>query len=207
MANANKPFGLRPVRKLGASDWDGRGNVYSIPTSDATSTYRIGDVVRLNGSGDALGVPGIVKTVAGDGGTLGQGAVGVVIGVGTNRYGPYIDANNLATLVVPVTKLVVYYALVADDPNLIFEVQEANAGTALTAAAIGLNANLTITAAQAGSAPLSNTVLDNATEAVTVGLDVKLIGLSQVQDNAYGLAAKWQVIINSHAYRAAITGI
>jgi hypothetical protein len=206
MANANKPFGLSPVGKLGASDYDGRGNVYSIPTSDATSTYRIGDLVRLNGSGDTFGIPGIVKTVTNDGATLGQGAVGVIIGLGTNRYGPFIDPNNLNTLVVPVTKAVVYYALVADDPNLIFEIQEANSGTALTAAAIGLNCNLTITANQTGSAPLSSTVLDNATEVVTIGLDVRLLGLVQSPDNAFGLAARWRVMINSHAYRAGITG-
>lgn len=208
MANANKPFGLRPVGKLGASDYDGRGNVYYIPASDATNTYRPGDLVRLTSAGgDALGVPGIVKSSAGDGGTLGQGAVGVVIAVGTNRNGPFINPNDLTVLYAPLVKAQAYYALVADDPNLIFEVQEANSGTPLATADIGLNCNLTITANQTGTAPLSNTVLNNGSEATTIGLDVKLLGLTQAADNAFGLAARWRVMINSHAYRAAITGI
>lgn len=207
MANANKPFGLRPVKSLIAGDWDGRGNVYSIPTSDSTNSYRIGDVVRLNGSGSANGLPGIVKSAAGDGGTLGQGAVGVIVGIGVNPSGPYIDPSNLENMHAPATKAQTYYALVADDPFLIFEVQEINSGTPLTVAAIGLNANLSITANQT-TGKISSTVLDNGTEAATIGLDVKILGFKQEPGNEVGaLAQKVLVMLNSHAYKAAVTGI
>jgi hypothetical protein len=205
MANANKPFGLRPVRSLTGADWDGRGNVYHIISTDSTSSYHIGDVVRLSGTADANGIPGIVKTVAGDGGTLGQGAVGVIIGVGINPGGPYVNQNDLTKLYAPQTKAQDYYALVADDPNLLFEVQEIGTGTPLAATAVGLNCNLSITAAHTGFQ--STTVLDNSTELGTIGLDVKLMRLAQKADNAFGAYAKWIVMLNSHAYRAAITGI
>lgn len=206
MANVNKPQGLAPVKYLNGADWDGRGNVYYIPTSDTTKSYYVGDLVRLNGSADANGIPGIVKSAAGDGATLGQGAVGVILAIGTNPNGPWINPNDLTALSAPATKAQAYYALVADDPNVIFEVQDGASGTALTAAEVGLNCNLAITANQT-TGFVSATTLDNTTEAVTLGLDVKLLGLSRIPGNGFGANAKWLVLINSHAYRAAITGI
>ena len=206
MANANQPCGLKPVKSLISGDYDGRGNVYYIPSTDSTSSYYPGDLVRLTGGADANGIPGIQKYAAGDGATLGQGAVGVVIAVGTNPNGPWANLSDLTKTSAPQTKAQAYYALVADDPFLIFEVQEIGTGTALTEAAVGLNCNLSITAAQS-TGFLSATVLDNSTEAVTIGLDVKLLGLSRTPGNAYGAYAKWLVMINSHAYKAAVTGV
>lgn len=206
MANLNKPQGLAPVKYLNGADWDGRGNVYYIPTSDTTKSYYVGDLVRLNGSADANGIPGIVKSAAGDGATLGQGAVGVILAIGTNPNGPWINPNDLTAMSAPATKAQAYYALVADDPNVIFEVQDGASGTALAATDVGLNCNLAITANQT-TGFVSSTTLDNTTEAVTLGLDVKLLGLSRIPGNGFGANAKWLVLINSHAYRAAITGI
>lgn len=206
MANTNKPQGLAPVKYLNGADWDGSGNVYHIPSSDSTNSYYIGDVVRLNGSGDANGIPGIVKTAAGDGGTLGQGAVGVIVAIGTNPNGPWVNPNDLTKLSAPATKAQDYYALVVDDPNVIFEVLDGTSGTALAAADIGQNCNLSITANQT-TGFVSSSILNNASKAATLGLDVKLLGLARIPGNGYGYSAKWLVMINSHAYRAAITGI
>ncbi|WP_230690792.1 hypothetical protein, partial [Streptococcus pneumoniae] len=89
-----------------------------------------------------------------------------------------------------------YYILVCDDPNVIFEVQEIGTGTALAATDVGPNANLV---AGTNNGYISGAMLDNSTEAVTVGLDVKLLGLSQsVTPNAFGAYAKWRVKINNH---------
>ncbi|MDX2059928.1 MAG: hypothetical protein SFV24_19115 [Gemmatimonadales bacterium] len=206
MPNVNKPSGLTPVKYLGGADWDGRGNVYSIDSAN-TSIFAPGDLVRLSGTGDANGIPGIVKSAAGDGATLGQGAVGVVLAVGTNPNGPWINPADLTAMVTPGSgKGRNYYALVADDPNIIFEVQELGTGTPLDQTAIGLNCNLSIANPATGT-QVSGTMLDNATEAATLGLDVKLLGLARKPGNAFGAYAKWLVLINSHAYRAAITGI
>lgn len=209
MANANKPFGLRPVDRLGAGDYDGRGHVYHVPSTDGTYSYYVGDVVQLSGTGDANGIPGVNKFTPNDGaggsGINGTGPVGVVLAVGTSPNGPWVNPSDLTVMSAPQTKTRDYYLLVADDPLLIFEVQEANSGTALAATAIGLNANLTYEAAQS-TGFVSNTVIDNSTEAVTIGLDVRLLGLSQVPGNAFGVAAKWRVMLNNHAYLSA-TGI
>lgn len=200
MANANKPCGLKPVKYLNGSDWDGRGNVYYIPTSDATYTYHVGDPVTLLGDGDANGVPGIVKA------TAGSGLVGVILAVGTNPGGPWVNPSDLTKVSAPKVKAVPYYALVCDDPGVIFECQEVSGGTQLTSAEIGLNANLTITAEQT-TGVLSNTIISNSTEAGTSTLDVKLLGLARRSDNAFGAYAKWLVLINNHLYRGGITGV
>jgi len=88
MANANRPWGLKPVKSLIAGDWDGRGNVYNIVSTDSISSYHIGDVVKLSGTGDANGIPGVTKFSAGDStgssGINGGGPVGVIVAIGTN---------------------------------------------------------------------------------------------------------------------------
>lgn len=209
MANVNRPQGLKPVKSLLSGDWDGRGNVYHIISTDATSSYYSGDVVSLSGTGDANGVPGISKYIANaaaaGAGVNGAGPVGVIVAVGINATGPWINPTDLTVRSAPQIKTRDYYALVVDDPFVIFEVQEGGSGTALAATAIGLNCNLTIVPAQSTGYE-SATILDNASEVATIGLDVRLMGLSRVSDNAFGFNAKWLVMLNSHAYKMT-TGI
>jgi len=198
MANTSKPAGLTPVKYLNGADWDGSGNIYYIDSADG-SAYYPGDLVKLSGSGDATrGIPGISKSAAGD------VSVGVLISVGVNPDGgPYIDPNNLTLTNAPATKTQSYYALVVDDPMVVFEMQES--GTALAAADIGLNANIIVATPGTGGR-WSASVIDNSTKATTSTLNVKLLGLARRSDNAFGTAAKWLVIINSHSYRAGTTG-
>jgi hypothetical protein len=209
MANVNRPQGLKPVKSLISGDYDGRGNVYYIPANDATYSYYSGDVVTSLGDGDANGVPGIVKYIpnaaAAGAGINGAGPLGVIVAVGINPSGPWINPTDLTVRSAPQVKTRAYYALVVDDPFVIFEVQEGGAGTALTSAAIGLNCNLSYTAAQSTGYE-SGTILDNASEVATIGLDVRLMGLSRVSDNAFGYYAKWLVMLNSHFYKMT-TGI
>lgn len=205
MANTNTPWGLRPVKSLIAGDWDGRGNVYHILSTDATYSYHVGDLVQLSGTGDANGVPGVTKYTPNDGVTLGTGACGVIVGIGVNPGGPYVNPSNLDAVYAPQVKSSDYYCLVADDPFLIFEVQEGGSGTALAATAIGNNCNLSYTAAHTGR--ISTTILDNSTEATTIGLDVHLMRLAPTPGNAFGYYAKWHVMINNHAFKAGFTGV
>ena len=209
MANINRPWGLKPVKTLGGADWDERGNVYHIPSTDSTYSYYVGDVVQLNGTGDANGIPGINKYSSGDAaggsGINGAGAIGVIVAIGTNPQGPWINPADLTKTWAPQTKASDYYALVVDDPDTIYEVQEGGTGTALTAAAIGQNCSLTITDAQS-TGYVSSTILLNSGGATTIGQDVRLLGLSRTVGNAFGYYARWLVLLNNHAYRQA-TGI
>ena len=46
MANANKPFGLKPVSYLNGSPYNGQARLYSVASGNATALY-VGDPVTL----------------------------------------------------------------------------------------------------------------------------------------------------------------
>lgn len=218
MANSNKPSGLTPVAYLNGSDWDGRGRLYHIDSGDANAYY-IGDPVSLQAgtetiAGEANGLPTLTI------GQVGAPNVGVVLSVGTSaRGGPYVNPVDLTKSWRPAAATTVpWFALVADDPNIIYEIQEAAAGppaygtgTALTVAATSKNANFVLHAPATGVS-LSGAVLDRGTApAATLAYNLKLLGLAQRYDNGawnnYGLYAKWLCLLNNHYYRAGVVGI
>lgn len=199
MANANRPSGLAPVGYLGAADWDGRGNVYYIPSGDGSAFY-IGDPVTLAGSSDANGIPSVSIGIAG------ATCLGAIIALGVNPGGPWIDPTNLDAFNIPATKTKAYYVLVADDPLTIFEIQEIGTGTPLTATEVGLNANF-VAAAPATGVRFSGYQLDNTTEAVTATLNLKILRLAPRPDNAIGQYAKWHCLINNHVARTGNLGL
>ena len=200
MANADTPFGLRPVRYLSGAPWNGQVQRYLLPSTDGTATF-IGDLVKLAGSAGANGsvvngiptggMPTIAQSAAADGG------VGVVVG-----FEPLQTDLTVLHRLASTARV----ALVVDDPNVIFEIQEVSGGTALTVAEVGLNANVVVGSGSTTTG-LSGMELGNATEAVTVSLDLKILRLVQREDVEIGEHAKWEVLINNHAFRAGVTGV
>lgn len=196
MANANKPMGLSPVSHVLGIPWSGGCHVYYIASTD-NNAFAIGDPVASSGSGDGNGVPGITLATAG---TAFRGAI-----VGFGRYESLMaNPANLDSNIIPATKSYAYYAMVADDPFIIFEGQEIGTGTQLTAAEIGLNVNMV---AGANSGYVSGWLITNTTEATTSSLDLKLLGLARRSDNAFGAYAKWLVMINNHELKPGSTGV
>lgn len=189
MANANTPMGLVPVAFLSGSPWNGQARQYYIPSSDGNA-FAIGDPVSYAGGADANGIASVTLS------TPGSGILGVIVSAGGTVYGgPSADPANLNTTVIPATKTKGYYVLVCDSPDVVFEVQEIGTGTQLTAAEVGLNANLV---AGTNSGYMSGWLVTNTTEAVTATLDVRLLGLAPRPGNAFGAYAKWLVKINNH---------
>lgn len=203
MANANRPMGLWPVKHLTGAPFNGQGNLYQIAAAD-TNAYAIGDPVVSSGSGDANGVPGITLAAA-------TGNIrGVILGLGKSTGNAIafeaglFNPDNLNQTIRPSgAQASDWYALVADSPDLIFEVQEVGTGTALAAADIGLNTNLLV---GANNGFQSGWLLDNATKGTTSTLQVRILGLNRSQDNAFGAYAKWLVKINSHELSAGTAG-
>jgi hypothetical protein len=190
MANANRPSGLTPVKNLNGSPWNGQANVYSIAASYATA-LAIGDPVISSGTSDANGVQGIA--IAGTTGAI----RGVIVGLGTSEAGIF-NPSNLNSIIRPASDPAVWYALVVDDPNVIFEIQEHSNGTQLTAAECGLNQ---VMVSGANNGYVSGWLLASATDATpntTATLQLRLLGLSRRTDNAFGAFAKWLVQINVH---------
>ena len=200
MANANRPSGLSPVQYLNGSPWNGQARQYCIPSAD-TNAYAIDDPVTLGGSADSNGVPTVTLATAGTGNAI----LGSIVSAGgTVDGGPKADFANLDTIVIPATKTKAYYVLVADDPNILYEIQETSAATQLTAADVGLIANLNSTA---HNGYISGWQL-NATAATTAAHQVRLLGLRRTtSNNVYGAYAKWLVRINNHALANATVGI
>lgn len=200
MANADRPSGLSPVQYLNGAPWNGQARTYCIPQTDDTNPYAIGDPVVLAGSADSRGVPTITLATAGTGNSV----LGAIVSMGGGTYaGVHADPNDLNTIVVPATKNRDYYVMVADDPNIVFEIQEVSGGTALTAAEVSLNANL-ISGTNNGY--VSGWEVNNSGETTTATLQLKLLMLAQRQDNAFGEHAKWWVLINNHCYRIGQVG-
>lgn len=200
MANVNKPSGLTPVKYLNGADWDGRGNVYSIAAANAT-ILSPGDPVTLTGTADATGkYPQIARA------TPGSGLIGVLIAVGLNPDGPFVNPNDLTVVQKPANAAPVYYALVCDSPDVIYEVQEDGVGGNLAITEVGLNANV-IFANPATGVVVSAVLLDSSTAAVTATLDCKILRLAPRVDNALGAYAKWWVTINYHRLAPNIAGV
>jgi hypothetical protein len=193
MANPNNANGLVPVRSLIGAPYTGATNAYSVPAADGT-LIGIGDLVKINGTGQTINdvtYQDVIRAAQGD----------VFVGV--------------VTSVEPVTRDSTVYreasvqriVNVADDPNLLFEVQEVSGGTQIAVNDIGLNANILVANASTTTG-LSGTMLDNATPPATTNtLDLKIVGLANKPNNAVGANAKWIVRINRHQYVNQIAGV
>lgn len=200
MANVDRPRGLFPVKYISGAPYNGAVNMYLLPSSDGTATF-IGDLVKLGGSAGAAGtvVAGIdvegMATIAQS--AAGDKSVGVVVG-----FLPLSTDLTTRHRVGSTNRI----ALVADDPNLLFEIQEVSGGTALTATEVGLNANVVVGSGSTTTG-MSAMELDNSTEASDAALNLTIIGLAKRPDNAYGEHAKWLVKINDHQFAAGVAGV
>lgn len=193
----NAPNGFQPVKKLDGSAWTGATNPYQIASAYATALFR-GDPVTTLADG-TLGV-----------GVAGATCVGVFWGVkytdstGTVRFMNYWPGNP-GVLTGSVVE-----ALVIDDPNTVFSIQETSgtgtAGTPLALSDRGFNINFLYTAGSTstGSSAVS---INNATEADTATLNCKILQLDPTPGNVVGAFANWLVTLNNHFYRGGTTGI
>lgn len=191
MANTNAARGFSPVRHRSGAPYNGAATEYVVLASDGTALY-IGDPVVMSGSSDANGVPTVVKATAAGGAYI----TGVVVGVKpeTRDSTIYRAASTLRTL------------LVADDPDLVFEVQEDAVGGALALASVGLNADW-VDGTGSTTTGQSGVQLDTSTAATTNTLQLRVLGFSRTVDNEPAVAnAKVLVQFNLHSMRN-LTGI
>lgn len=191
MANSNTPFGLRPIRHINGEPYSGAATRYYVPASDSTALY-IGDPVIIAGSADADGVATVTKATAAGGAYM----LGPVVSVEpiTRDSTTYREASTAR------------YVWVADNPDLVFLVQEDGVGGALAAADVGLNADW-IAGSGSTVTGLSGAMLDTSTKATTNTLQLRIQGFAQSVDNEVGSAnAKVLVTINLHTRRN-LTGI
>jgi len=198
MANADTPNGLRPVRYLDGSPYNGAHNLY---LSDDSSAIFIGDVVTHLGSAGAAGtfVSGVdvegMPTVTIY--AVNDNAIGVVVGMLPlpTALQTYHKAASVARVL-----------MVADDPGLIFEVQEDSVGADFGAVDVGRNVD--ILGAIAGNTTSGQSIqeLDSSVTSVTTTAGFRLMRLVPRPNNAIGANARWEVKFVEHMSLSA-TGI
>lgn len=169
------PFGLTPVRYKSGAPYNGAANLYSVAAGETNNIF-IGDPVLISGTGDAAGIPGVVRAAAGDRMT------GVVVG-----FGQFDGASAGSTTAINRgyrTALTADYLLVADDPALLFAVEEDAVGGALATTDIGNNADL-VGGTGSTVTRRSGYMLDSSTK-VTTTAQVRIWGFDQTIGNTIG---------------------
>ena len=187
----NAPWGLLPDRYANGSPYTGTTNQYNIASGYATSLFTNDPVTTLNDGTIGIGVAAAAIR-------------GIFMGckytdtLGSVKFYPYWPASTT----VQTGSTVV--ALVIDDPNIVVNMQETNgsgaAGTALALADRGLNADFYVGAGNTTTG-LSGTTLNNATEATTATLNMKILDLTPVPGNVVGSFANWLCTINNHQFK------
>ena len=195
MANTSRINGFRPVKHLNGAPYNGQANLYYVAT--ASDEIYVGDVAKRGSAADSNGIPGADLCGATD------QPIGVVVGIMDAGFTPVnkMTTGDL-TLGFPYNQRIDAsdtgrYILVADSPDLVFEVEAGNGTPA--AADIGLNASHA-NGTRSSSVNVCPAYIDMGTEATTATLNFKLLGFSLKADNEVGANAKMLVSFNVHAY-------
>lgn len=199
MPNLNAPWGLRPVQTMLSSPYGGDIMQFSVPAGDATAIF-VGDPVKLVGTSQFIN-----GAVFGD---IAQAATGdIIAGV---VVGFLADTRDSLLYRAASTQRI---ALVNIDPNALYEIQQVAGGTPLTANDVGLNANFVVAAGSTFTGQ-SGVTINNASEAGTNTLDLKIVAMPNRLDNDPGTAvgtgadaSRFYVRINRHQFANQIAGV
>lgn len=195
MANLNAPKGLLPVQHLDGSPYNGKVNMYLVPASDGTAMF-VGDPVKSGGTAGAVGssangiptegMPTVTTAAAGN--TL----RGVVVGFLPNQDNLMQKHRAASTLRI---------ALVADSPDIVFEIQEDAVGAPTALVDVGENADIVYTAGSALTG-ISAVQLDSSDHVATTA-QLRILGFVNRPGNEAAVAnAKLLVMINEHELKA-----
>ena len=207
MANADRPNGFKPVKHLNGSPWNGRTRKYACPASETTA-IGIGDIVSLSTKPVLAGNhPGIESI--GTGTVTTGNFVGVVVGFEVVNPTGGVSGGASPSLDLPQYKAAstLKYALVCDDPDVLFEAQADDAGIDLT----DIGANVAIIGGAASTVTgASIQEIDGSSGAVTAALPLTIMEAVNRPNNQYvadgavtGVAfARFLVKINNHQYRS-----
>lgn len=200
MPNANIPRGIMPVRYRSGAMYNGAANIYNVPASFATALF-IGDpVIGVTNTSDGNGIPNV--TIAGGAGAI---LLGAVVGFVAAGDPPVARTRDMTVYRAASTQS---YVLIADDPDLLFEVQEDSVGGNMSLGAGGRNVDL-IAGTGNTATGYSGWMLDSSTLAVTNTLTMRVLRPVERADNDLATSptatnAKWLCSINLHAVRATL---
>ena len=188
------PYGLKPVNLIGGQVFAGGTRLMQIASGYATNIF-YGDLVKRIADG----------TIELDNGTTTATPNGIFLGVQfTNGSTGQVQQQQFYPASQAIKSGTQIFAVVADDPDTLFQVVSCNATTVVTAmgiAAIGSNVALI---QNAGSTTTGNSAvaINTTTLATTPALPIRIIDV--VRDTATGADAFVEFIvkinINTHQY-------
>lgn len=202
MAGAtNKPYGLKPLRYLNGTPWNGAVTQYIV---DGATDLFVGDAVVLTGTSGAAGltVSGIdcqgmpYVTAAAAAVTLLGVCVGIIPTQATD--GLYHASGT-------------HIALVVDDPFVVFRIQEDGDTSSLVVGDIGENADIVATTGDTTTG-VSKHVLDSS-DHKTATAQLRILRLARSDSGtvnnistagAAGNYADFEVLINEHMFNQAV---
>ncbi len=112
MANSDRPCGLKPVKYLNGTPWNGKVTMYYHNTSSTSAVYK-GSCVMINADGaDTSG-----KTMGCDLASATTTILGVAVGFSNTRQ-LAADVTSLERAYVAASTAM--YVAVVDDPNVVF---------------------------------------------------------------------------------------
>ena len=176
MANVDAAFGLTPIRHLSGNGYS-RANKYTI-TSGLSENIFTGDLVIITADGV------ITPHTATEANNIGVFAgVSYTASDGSYVYAQYFPSGTTATNII---------AYVYDDPYTVFKVQSAGtpAQTNIGNCAEVVAGTGSTTTGQSGFE--MNGTMSNGTASL------KILGLYEAPDNAFGTNAIMEVLINEH---------
>lgn len=200
MPNKDAAFGLRPVRTLLGAPYNAQmSNPYFVPSSYGTALF-VGDPIALHTepttNASALSTDfgefpiGTLQTLIQA--SAGAFLLGAIVAFDILRTDLTKQYNPLST------ERVVY---VCDDPWMIYHMQEDSDGNSMPVTDSGLNANIVSASGGSTVTGISDYEIDSNTAATTASLNLRLLQLANIPDNAIGNQAVWEVMINQHDYR------
>ncbi len=176
MANADAPFGLRPVMMMDGSPYNGHTLRCQFEATDSTACF-IGDLVTLNGTVGTEGVPTVTQ-----GSAAGAAFFGVVVAFEfdpTDLESKYrLASTQRACHVVPAM-------------DCLFEIQSDGTGDLTD---IGNTADITV---GSGNTTTGLSTMEIADATMGTGANLQILGVVQREDNDVTAAnANWLVRIN-----------
>ena len=201
MANVSVARGLIPYRYRSGAPYNAAANIYYVPVGNATALY-VGDPVQiLSASADGNGIPAVRIVTAGNGTDTPIATYGIIGSVVGRVSGgePIISLTRDSNVYLPASTA--GYILVADDPFLLFEVQEnGNMGgaTPVVGSVPGPGKNVDLVAGTGSTTTgYSGWTLGSASLSVNA-LQMRVIRMLEQADNTLGTNAKWLTSINLH---------
>lgn len=191
MANADAPFGLRPVSTLTGGDWKGKVETVALLAADGTATF-IGDPVKLSGTASADGLyPSVAQCAAGNNIDY------VIVG-----FEPDFDNESFNTQYRLASTLRLARAVPVKD--VIFEIQEDSVGGDIAITAVGEACDIIVGSGDTNTGT-SGVELDSSNAGT--GDQLVILGLGRDVDNAIGTNAVWRVRVNETNFAAAGTPV